>query len=348
LGALVERIGEEGGLLRARLIASIVLLAGLAAPGRAQLNLPPAGEVYLGIWADPDLGNGPEGAIEAREGGAPNGISRTFALHLHYYGWTALAQLLDSAGRFQPDSALAGDISHERVPVISWKCDGMTPNSDAAIAGGNPSEDAVILATASALAQYPGPVILRWFWEFNLLGNNQTCRGDTGAADFITAWRHIRLLFRSAGAANVIFLWNPGFGGSDPTPFYPGNDVVDWIGVDTYQRSQNGTFEDDFDSFYNQFSAASYGNKPLMVGENGSHAFADYGAELQSKYLLSLLADVQAGRYPLLKAYCYFDSSGNLGNWVLDTSGGLTAFRTLAGSPAFSPMPRERRRTVHH
>ena len=58
--------------------------------------------------------------------------------------------------------------------------------------------------------------------------------------------------------------------------------------------------------------------------------------------------DVQTNRYPLLKAYCYFDSAGNLGNWVLDGSGGLSAFATLAASPAFSPMPEQRRRAVRH
>lgn len=336
--------------------ANGVLLAAIltSAPAAAQLNLPPNGQVYLGIWANPQLGSGPEASIEGREAN----VQRTFALHLHYYGWTELAKQLGSDGRFHPDAALLGDLNHGRVPVISWGCDGTVANSDAAVAAGNASEDAVILATAHALAQFPGPVILRWFWEFNILGNNQACRGDSGGTptqqvydNFIAAWRHIRLLFASAGASNVIFLWNPGFGGSDPTGFYPGNGYVDWIGVDTYQRSQTATFETDFDSFYAQFSAASYGNKPLMIGENGSHAFSDFGNELQSKYLFGLLGDVQANRYSLLKAYCYFDSSGNLGDWVLDNSGGLSAFATLAVAPAFSAMPSPRpmrRRSVRH
>ena len=334
----------------------LVALAGLlAVPGMAQLNLPPAGEVYLGIQADPQLGSGTEQAIEVREGGPPNGVGRTFALHLHYYAWKDLAQELDASGRLQPDSALQGDISHGRVPVISWKCDATIPNSDAVIANGNSNEDAVILATASALAQYPGPVILRWFWEFNIGVNNQACRGDTGGtptpqvyASFIGAWQHIRTLFQSAGAANVIFLWNPGAGGHDATGFYPGNELVDAIGVDTYQRSPGATFADDFDSFYQQFSASGYGNKPLMVGENAAHGMTDYGTEQQATYLSGLLADVQAGRYPLLKGYCYFDSTGANGNWVLDSSGGLAAFTTLANSPSFAARPRERRRSVRH
>jgi hypothetical protein len=232
----------------------------------------PATGIYLGLWANPALAANPEKTIEIREGPAPNGISRTFALHLHYYQWTDVAAMLDSNGVFQPDAAVGGDISHGRVPVISWKCDQSTTNTDHLVAGGDANEDAIITATAKALAQYPGPVLLRWFWEFNLLnsGNstgNRNCLGNFTSGpppqqvygDFIGAWRHIWALFQNAGATNVSFLWNPGtFGAdgdqSDPHPYYPGNDYVDWIGVDTYQRSTTDGFIDDYDLFYNDFA----------------------------------------------------------------------------------------------
>jgi hypothetical protein len=314
--------------------------------------------IYLGIWANPQLGSGQEAAIEVREGPAPNGINRTFALHLHYYSWTKLAGELDSAGVFHPDDDLLGDIAHGRIPVISWVCDGTVFNSDGLIAAGDPNEDANIMATASALAQYPGPVLLRWFWEFNRLGGNQNCRGDAGGTptqqvynDFIGAWRHIRQLFRQAGAANVLFLWNPGYypadgDPTDPHNYYPGNGFVDWIGIDTYQRSTTATFADDFGLFYSDFSQDQYGHKPLMVGENASPNFTVHNLELQSTYLQGLLADVQAGLYPLLKAYCYFDShpTGKTDNWILDDNngqgnGGLAAFAIIGASREFSAMP---------
>jgi len=330
----------------------MAFLAGQAMGAEGALSVPATG-VLLGIWANPALAPNQEKAIEVREGPAPDGINRPFALHLHYYGWSDLSQELSSGGVFQPDAQLAGDISHGRVPVISWTCDGSVANSDHVIAGGNANEDAVITATAKALAQYPGPVLLRWFWEFNVLANNQSCRGDTGGTptqqvytDFIGAWQHVRNLFQSAGATNVVFLWNPGHynadgDADDPHGFYPGNSYVDWIGVDTYQRTTTATFDDDFGLFYSDFSQSQYGGKPLMVGENGSQGFALNNMELQSTYLQGLLADIQANRYPLLKAYDYFDSAGN-GGWVLDDNngqgnGGLAAFAMLAASPSFTP-----------
>lgn len=223
------------------------------------------------------------------------------------------------------------------------------------IAGGNAPEDAVITATAKVLKQYPGPILLRWSWEFNVYGKNQNCRsidpsvGPTQQvyADFIAAWQHIRTLFQAAGASNVSFVWNPGHWNADgdpkdPQAFYPGNAFVDWLAIDTYQRAANGTFSDDFDLFYNDFSQPQYGNKPMLVGENGGMGFSEHMAELQATYLQGLLAALKANKYPLFKGYCYFDSNGTLGNWVLDDNGGkgqggLAAFAALSASPPFAP-----------
>jgi beta-mannanase len=154
---------------------------------------------------------------------------------------------------------------------------------------------------------------------------------------------------------NVIFLWNPGNWPSDidkkdPHGFYPGNEFVDWIGLDSYQRvttANDGsiisadTFADDFDLFYGDFSGPKYGFKPLMVGENGAQAHDVNNVELQAPYLDGLLVDVMHGKYPQLKAYDYFDqlaSSSGI-DWVLDGYGGMAAFTSLAHSREFSAFP---------
>ncbi|HLJ94255.1 MAG TPA: IPT/TIG domain-containing protein, partial [Gemmataceae bacterium] len=333
------------------LFAVIAILTAQGAKGANALPVPSSG-VYLGIWANPALAQNQEQAVEILEGPSPNGINYTFALHLVYYQWTDIAAMLDANGILQPDLALAGDISHGRVPVISWQCDSSVADSDHVIAGGNAAEDAIITATANALKQYPGPVMLRWFWEFNDLANSnhQICRGDTGGAptaqvysDFIGAWQHIWALFQKAGATNVVFLWNPGdYTGNPnkaPQGFYPGNQYVDWIGIDTYQNTPSGTFVTNFGQFYSDFSASQYG-KPLMVGENGAEGFSINNREIQATYLQGLLSDIKNGTYPLLKGYDYFDSPGNApNNWVLDSQGGLAEYAALAASGAFLPGP---------
>ncbi len=175
-------------------VLGLGLLAGPAVCGAQSGKLPvPTTGVYLGIWADPDLPmmvqppvtKNQESAVEIREGPAPWGINHPFALHLVYYNWTDIQTEVVN-GTF-PDSSLQGDIEHGRIPVISWHCDQSTTsgNTDALIASGDATETATITATAQALAKYPGPVLLRWFWEFNLLqsseaGLNQYCLGDVG------------------------------------------------------------------------------------------------------------------------------------------------------------------------
>ena len=341
--------------LNLRFVA-LVLSVGPTIWAAGKLQVPSNG-VYLGIWANQALAPSPEKAAEIREGPAPNGINRTFALHLIYYQWGDIAAQLDSNGVFHPDASLLGDISHGRVPVISWHCDQTGTNSDHVVAAEDPAEDAIITASARALAQYPGPVLLRWFWEFNLLTSqnsvaNQACLGNGGNApkaqvysDFIGAWQHIWRLFQAAGATNVSFLWNPGHYGADtdsadPHPYYPGNQFVDWIGTDSYQRTATSTFADDIGLFYSDFSQGQYGGKPLMVGENGAADSATYGMETQQSYLQGVLADLQANKYPLLKAYDYFDSDGTVtktsGNWALDTAG-LAEMAVLGASPMFNP-----------
>jgi len=343
-------------MLQPVVLAALVLLARSAAWAN-ELPVPEKG-LYLGIYANPAFGQ-QETAIEKREGNGSRGIGRVFALHLGYYHWGDLAAELDDQGVFQPDTNLKGDIQYGRVPVISWKCDQSTPNSNHVIAGGNWSEDLTIFKSARALAQYPGPVIVRWLWEFNLLQSanyvgNQICLGGNGGEptqqvydDFIGAWRHIWLVFQLAGASNVVFLWNPGHYDpgmpNDPHGYYPGDLFVDWIGLDSYQRGTED-FSADIDQFYTDFTQPEYGGKPLMVGENGSPSYPQPGvtSEMQEPYLGTLLTAVEANLYPQLKAYCYFDSgdtptsSGT--DWHLDDNGGVAEMKIVGASQAFSPM----------
>ncbi len=344
-----------------------------------RLILPSTG-VYMGIRPYPDItdskghlctGN-EKCAIEVRERRAPFGIDRKFALHLHYYGWTALeSELARDPTCSRGGSDLCDDFQNGRVPVISWECDDSVPpkpyrSTDQVIAEGNqrefvdcaenltqgwPFEYCTIRNTADLLKEYPGPVLLRWFWEFNLLKKeNKSCLGHGPSknpilstpmeyTDFKGAWQNIWNIFEAEQVPNVMFLWNPGnyipcppgksqsCGIHDPHNYYPGSAYVDWIGIDTYQRETSETFAYNFGQFYGDFKG--YG-KPLMVGENGSPNYAQNTEEVQATYLGAgqngLLADFESNPspYPELKAYDYFDSDSvgkgkrNTNSWVLD------------------------------
>jgi hypothetical protein len=60
---------------------------------------------------------------------------------------------------------------------------------------------------------------------------------------FVAAWQHFHDVVEEEGATNVTWAWivntiwsDPG---SDPTPYYPGDDYVDWVGMDAYNWGKN-------------------------------------------------------------------------------------------------------------
>lgn len=77
--------------------------------------------------------------------------------------------------------------------------------------------------------------ILRVGWEFNL----QESRYNTDPETFRDYFRRIVAAMREVPGQRLEFDWNVNNGpsGDDATPFYPGDDVVDYVGVDTYDVS---------------------------------------------------------------------------------------------------------------
>ena len=98
------------------------------------------------------------------------------------------------------------------------------------------SQDAYFLAFANNLRSLGrGASDLRLAWEFN--GNWQPWSAYS-ATDFVAAFRHVAKLLKTALPSATID-WNGNWGtsqcGHNPfTELYPGDDVVDVIGVDTY------------------------------------------------------------------------------------------------------------------
>jgi hypothetical protein len=78
--------------------------------------------------------------------------------------------------------------------------------------------------------------ILRLGWEFNLADSRWST--DDPAA-FIKYWRHVVTTMRAQPGQHFEFDWNPNNGDTkyDAAKYYPGSDVVDYIGVDAYDVS---------------------------------------------------------------------------------------------------------------
>jgi hypothetical protein len=82
--------------------------------------------------------------------------------------------------------------------------------------------------------------------------------------DFVAAWRRAVDIFRAEGVTNVAWVWNPieAPAVQDFTPFWPGDDYVDWAGVDMYDDQPPANIEPPY-----QFALLH--GKPFFLGEWG-------------------------------------------------------------------------------
>ena len=143
------------------------------------------------------------------------------------------------------------------IPLITWEPWTGKPGSEpdpnwslrAAILSGR--SDMYIESWAHDLAAYGGPVLLRFAHEMHDQPNYPWAVGANGntAEDYIAAWRYVRAIFARAHADNVQWVWNPNTLGDAPASayeatyrsVYPGDDAVDWIGLDIYNTGPIST-----------------------------------------------------------------------------------------------------------
>jgi hypothetical protein len=159
------------------------------------------------------------------------------------------------------------NLAQGRTPVIAWN--GIT--DAASVAAG--SYDAMIRTRARDVAALGAPVVMRFAWEMD--GYNNPVK-PASAADYVAQWRRIHRLFAEEGATNVIWMWCPnawGFDNGQAPAYYPGDDVVDWVGADGYDlaplkaKAKHQSFESIFAKSYDW---AKSHNKPFTIGEFGA------------------------------------------------------------------------------
>ena len=122
-------------------------------------------------------------------------------------------------------------------------------------------------------------IYLRVGWEFN--GTGWFPWSAVGkATQYKAAFRHFVLAFRSVSPTRFKFEWTPNIGnvGMDPTTAYPGDDVVDVIGMDFYYdtkwlgtdpaKAWNTTVNEKWGLQWHQDFAAAH-NKPTAYAEWG-------------------------------------------------------------------------------
>lgn len=159
-----------------------------------------------------------------------------------------------------------------------------------------------------AFKQLKKPIFVRIGYEFDE-------KGKYDPKAFIKAWRYIVDKFREAGADNVATVWCacPYVGTSPVKQYYPGDDYVDWFGIDVfYARHLTGKYKpiEDF------LELAIKHRKPVMVGETtAAGTGVENGKESWNEWFDPFFKWIN--EYKQIKAFCYINW-----DWVKDKTGG--------------------------
>jgi beta-mannanase len=99
-------------------------------------------------------------------------------------------------------------------------------------------------------------IYLRIGYEFDYLGNNYEPTSYAGA------FRYIVQRLRREGVGNVFYVWHScaGFVQGSRERWYPGDEVVDWVGLSFFDAYNKGNMG-------NIVKIAQAHNKPLMIAE---------------------------------------------------------------------------------
>jgi hypothetical protein len=113
----------------------------------------------------------------------------------------------------------------------------------------NGLHDAEFEAAARAISQAQPRAIIRLGWEMNISSMGWFARDKE--ADYVSAFRRVVGIFRRH-SDTFKYDWCPGWGPQDNPAdrAYPGDDVVDYIGLDVYDFKHDGTIEERWQNFY--------------------------------------------------------------------------------------------------
>lgn len=168
----------------------------------------------------------------------------------------------------------------------------------------------------TAAATYPGNVVLRPFHESNGQWYDwapDSGRGFvTGPEQWVQAWQHVVSVARSSGATNVTFFWCMNavdVGGVSMEELWPGEEFVDVVGLDGYNRGGPATFTGVLADGYERVTRLDR-EHDVWVGETGV-------ATRNSRHRAFYRSAYTAKAFPRMTTVCWFDTSSDGEDWSL-------------------------------
>jgi len=265
-------------------------------------------------------------------------IGKKAAIAHYYRGW----EWLDSSillSEFETISSYGWRPMISVNPYFFEKCNANGKSLYASIAVGNCDE--FLKNAGRNLSQYKKPFFLRFAWEMNIESMEWSIQktGST-SSDFILAWRRMHDFFEKEGVKNVLWVFAPDVGNTEYGNIYPGDNYVDWVGLDGYNWgttqswSRWQSFNEVFSNAYSAITLAAP-NKPLMISEINS---TDQGGSKVSWYTDALQTQISRN-FPKISAVVFYNedrSARENVNWLIDTSiESLKAFKDGTSNPIY-------------
>jgi hypothetical protein len=171
---------------------------------------------------------------------------------------------------------------------------------------------------------------------------------------FVDAWRHFHDVVVEEGATNVTWAWIVNTvwldAGSDPTPYYPGDQYVDWVGIDAYNWGRNPIQPDTWLSPEQAIDPTlqvleKITDKPVVLTEVASSEYGGNKASWIRDFLGSYLPN-----HPNIKAMIWFNwnilQDGLRYDWPIESSitaeqafrDGIQSSEYLSQRPPLTPL----------
>ncbi|HEX5713240.1 MAG TPA: glycosyl hydrolase [Solirubrobacterales bacterium] len=324
-------------------------------PGPEPVPPPPAGapagpgSIYWGAW----IGNQLTGTEAPWDMNAVAALEQKAGKKLSIVNFSAPFANC-SGGKCTYYNFPAGEMNniraHGSIPFYSWGSQSIpvSPNlsqpdfqlSDV-IEG---RHDAYLKKFAEAAKAWGKPFFLRFNWEMNggwfawAEGVNGNKKGE-----YVAAWRHVHDIFTAVGATNATWVWCPNVDPEnqfqDLASLYPGDEYVDWTGLDGYNWGTNParpdrwrSFDDLYSATYKKITGTIAPSKPMIVSEVGS---TEHGGS-KAAWIKDMLAKIPVN-YPKIRGLLWFEKFDDGMDWPIETSAGATsAFAEGMKNPAYA------------
>jgi hypothetical protein len=326
------------------LLLSVVVTSCASSEAESQtIALPPDGGYYHGVY--------PGGKTGMEDDITPADVTSYEETVGHKVAWVYFSNNWYQGEVFPVETATwireRGSIPFIRLMLRS-SADNPTPDPyytlDAVLAG---SLDAQLGAWGQAAAAFGSPLIVEWGTEMNgyWFAWNASWNGlETGAEKFRRAYRHIVEIMRAQGASNITWVFHVNADDDPIEPwntfenYYPGDDVVDWLGVSAY--SAQSPQDDYWTNFSEQLDAVmprltALADKPVFVLEFGAAKNNPLGD--QAQWADEALAALLSNRWPEIKGFSWWNE-----RWQNDDNPANDTIMRVQDNPALAEVFRKR------